>query len=79
MTKNVSRQHLHASFSTFCVQIGQLFESQWAFAKKDFRGGGAQWAEIIGQEEIDNFPEFYGKIETKIHFRHIWCNNDDIS
>ena len=23
--------HLHASFGTFCFQIGQLFESQWVF------------------------------------------------
>ena len=23
--------NLYASFGTFCVQMGQLFESQWAF------------------------------------------------
>ena len=23
--------YLHASFGAFCVQIGQLFEAQWAF------------------------------------------------
>ena len=27
----VGRAHLYASFGTFCVQIGQLFESQWDF------------------------------------------------
>ena len=27
----VYRSHLHASFSTFCVQIGQLLEAQWPF------------------------------------------------
>ena len=27
----VGNLHLYASFGTFCVQIGQLFESQWAF------------------------------------------------
>ena len=25
--------HLHASFGTFCVQIGRLFEAQWVFEK----------------------------------------------
>ena len=27
----VGNTHLYASFGTFCVQIGQLFESQWDF------------------------------------------------
>ena len=27
-----------------------------------------QWAEIMGQEDIDYFPEFFGKIETKNPF-----------
>ena len=27
----VGSSHLCASFGTFCVQIGQLFEAQWAF------------------------------------------------
>ena len=27
----VGSLNLYASFGTFCVQIGQLFESQWAF------------------------------------------------
>ena len=30
LIKDVSLS-LYASFGTFCVQIGQLFESQWAF------------------------------------------------
>ena len=28
----------------------------------------AQWAEIMVQEDIDYFPEFFGKIETKNTF-----------
>ena len=34
LKKNImkaGRSPLHASFGTFCVQIGQLFEAQWAF------------------------------------------------
>ena len=29
----VGTSHIYASFGTFCVQIGQLFEAQWVFAK----------------------------------------------
>ena len=27
----LNRQHLYASFGTFCFQIGQLFQAQWVF------------------------------------------------
>ena len=27
----VGKSYLHASFYTFCLQMGQLFEAQWAF------------------------------------------------
>ena len=27
----VGSLHIYACFGTFCVQIGQIFESQWAF------------------------------------------------
>ena len=27
----VDSSHLYGSFGTFCIQIGQLFESQWEF------------------------------------------------
>ena len=29
--KEIGSLHLYASFGTFCIQIGQLFKSQWAF------------------------------------------------
>ena len=32
LIKDVSLS-LYASFGTFCIQIGQLFESKWAFEK----------------------------------------------
>ena len=31
--KAVGSSHTDASFGTFCVQIGQLFEAQWVFEK----------------------------------------------
>ena len=31
----------------------------------------AQWAEIMGQEDIDYFPEFLVKLKQKIHFRYM--------
>ena len=34
----VCSPHLYASFGTFCVQIGQLFEAQWVFKhSEEFR------------------------------------------
>ena len=31
----VCRTHLYASFGTFCVQIGQLFEAHWVFKQSE--------------------------------------------
>ena len=31
--KKVGSSHLYASFGTFCIQIGQLFEAHWVFWK----------------------------------------------
>ena len=61
--------HLYASFGTFCVQIGQLFEVQWVFEKY------MKAVKSLISKENDVDLEFYRKF--KVSLRLDWLTNLD--
>ena len=48
--------HLYASFGTFCVEIGQLFEAQWVFEhSQEFETGNM----FLQKQGFADFQAFF--------------------
>ena len=56
-----SSSHLYASFGTFCVQIGQLFEAQWVFEKC------LKLVKSLFSKENDVDFEFFRKFKVSLY------------
>ena len=63
----VGSSHIYASFCTFCVQIGQLFEAQWVFERC------MKTVKSLFSKENDVDFEFFRKF--KISLRLEWCTD----
>ena len=71
----VGNLHLYASFGTFCVQIGQLYEAQWYFRlSEDFEIDDS----FLQKQRSDHYQTFFrDSLVTDVFAQHQhsvgWC------